>query len=624
MSVQFTQSPVLFQDLEGEQYNYAGITYREAAVASPLVEDGSGQGLGHPEVTRKFATKKMVRTQIPVFRATEEAVREALVIAPKKTWLAYGDAVISIKSAVSKTGIAVLERWTSLIPGKVVSEPVVKVNEETRNVSVAVECMEVQDGDAEKLRGFGKFRSNGGFLRNIEITNQATGELVFNPMQSLRDANGNFNQVEHVVGGEEYKTLNYVIGLVAEQMKEGVAVWDSRTGKWENEQELMQLVEKQAVKVTVKRGNYEESCYQMLKDLYSKHPDFSFNDDLREVTHKNVWAWVGNQVQIVEVPLTRTFMGKCPIFAEHIHYLGTEFPELYSVLLAEVRKNQQLVGAALAIAEGEIPGATDENPYGTCVVLDGQTIVSSGDKTTINLSKMEDGVAVIDEVVVAGEYDMQFISKLHRLLAKNGFTGVVIESSDKNGDPYPVPLSLDIFKLITGSSSHKAVRLFFQILQHLEASDEDRSYDNWEGHLYRLTRMLAGELEYVVADSNALLAKATKTTPIAFGCRAASTLDASVRKDEMHMCSAMLAFWGLEAGDLAVLGRVPVPGMGVFKITINEDVPFGTAVVNAAMKHAVEEGDVDGDQLLAVIFSKEGELRRPGANVPEVAGVAQD
>lgn len=624
MSVQFTQSPVFFQDLNGEGYNYAGIQYREAAVASPLVEDGSGQGLGHPEVTRKFATKKVIRTSIPVFKSSSEQVTKSLKVAPKGTWLNYGDAVISIQSAASKTGVATLERWTSLIPGKVISEPVVSINEETHNLSVSLECIEVQDGDAEKMRGFGKFRSNGGFLRNIEITSQETDEVVFNPQQPLRKADGELAQVEHVVGGEEYKTLNYVIGLVAEQMKDGCAVWDSRSGKWENEKELMGLVEKQATKVKVRRWNYEDSCYQMLKDLYGSHPDFNFNDSLREVTHSNVWAWVGNQVQIIEVPLTRTFMGKCPIFAEHIHYLGTEFPELYKVLLDEVRKNQTLVGTALDIAQGEIPNATDENPYGNAVVFDGQTIVTEADKLTLALSQQEDGVTVVDEIGVAGDYDMQLISRMHKRLVKGGYSGVVIESVDSEGYTYSVPISLDIFRLITGSSSHKAVRLFFQILQHLEADVEDRSYDNWEGFFYRLTRMLAGELEFIVADSNSLLAKATKTTSIAFGCRAASTLDASVRNDEMHMCSAMLKFWGLEAGDFAVLGRVPVPGMGVFKITINEDVPFGTAVVNAAMKHAVEEGDVDGDQLLFIAFSGEGVLRLPGANVPDVAGIAQD
>ena len=99
-------------------------------------------------------------------------------------------------------------------------------------------------------------------------------------------------------------------------------------------------------------------------------------------------------------------------------------------------------------------------------------------------------------------------------------------------------------------------------------------------------------------------------------------MDASVKLDEIHMHSEMLAYWTITEGDLFVVGRVPVPGLGVLRVVANDKVPFGTAVMSAAIKHAIEEGDVDGDSLIGIVISPEGELKTPGNNVQGVNPLA--
>lgn len=593
MSVKLTNSPVYFVDKAGEGYNFSGIKYSEAAVASPLVEDGSGQGLGHPQTSRKMCVQTTISTTVAAFKFDYDDVEKTIIVAPRKTKLNYGDAVISMKSTVAKSGLVVLEKWTSLHQGKVISEPTMKYSTTTNMLSVSVDCLEIMEGDAEKFRGFGKFRSNGGFLRNIEITTNS-GEIVFNPNQPLKDAEGNLLQVEHVIGGEEYKTLNYIIGLLADQMPEGVAVWDETTGRWENEAELESLVESSMIRVTVRRWNYEQSVYDMLKAMYGNHPDFAFCDTNHQIIHSNVMAWVGNQVQIIEVPLTRTFVGKCPLFGEHIATLGMEFPELYKVLAQDVAKNQKMISAALDLAEGVIPGATDANPYGNCVIIDSFTEVVSGEKSTLDMERQEDGSTILNKIVVAGDYDLDLLSRFHRMLTKAGFEGMVIEACNDNDDVCVFALRLDTFRLLTGSASHKLVRTLFQLFSHLETSSEgdERDYNNWTGEFYRLAMMLKGGLELAVADSSSLLAKATKTTAIAFTCRVGGSMDASVGLKEFHICSELAQFWGLEAGDLIIPGRVPVPGMGVFTLVLNDNVPMGTVIYASAMQHSVQEGDM--------------------------------
>ncbi len=600
MSIKTVNSPVFFVDNSGEAYNFAGIEYKEAAVASPLVEDGSGQGLGHPETTRKMAVQTTISAVVPAFKFDPQDVTNTLVIAPRKTKLKFGDAIISTKSAVAKSGLLVLERWTSLNAGKVVSEPTINYNDITSMLSIKVDCLEIMEGDAEKFRGFGKFRSNGGFLKNIAITT-ADGCVVFNPQTALKDAEGNLLQVEHVVGGEEYKTLNYVIGLLADQMAEGQAVWDAAMGKWENEAELISLVETQMTRVVVRRWNYEQTVYEMLKAMYGNHPDFAFDDSNNQVTHSNVMAWIGNQVQIIEVPLTRTFVGKCPLFAEHIATLGMEFPQLYKVLLNDVAKNQKMIAAALDLAEGIVPGATEENPYGNCIIIDNQTMVVDGEKSTLDLARQEDGSTILNNLIVSGDYDLDLLSKLDRMITKAGFAGFVIEAFNEDDECCVFALNLATFRLLTGSASHKLIRTLVQLFVHLETPNgDDRNYDNWENEFYRLAMMLKAGLEIAVADSNSLIAKATKTTAIAFTCRVGGSMDADVKLDEFHIHPELAEFWGLQSGDIIVPGRVPVPGMGVLNLVLNSEVPMGTAIYPSCIQHALQEGDKIIDSLVTL------------------------
>ena len=616
MAIKFNESPVFFVDKNNEAYNFSGMNFKVAAVASPLVEDGSGQGLGHPEVSRKKAQKTSVSLTLSAIRGDEEEIMKKVWVASKKTKLQPGDVVIKYQNKKGSETV----KWSSFLPGVIVEEPIIRFNPTNRTLDIRVECIEIESSDAEKYRGFGKYRSNGGFLNNIRVENPVTGQVIFAPELPLKDDKGEIVQAEHLVGREEYKTLTFVIGIIAEKMKAGKAVWNSKDGKWENEAELMSVVESEAQRVTVYRGNYEQSAYEMLKALHGECVDFVFDDGTNSIIHKNAWCWYGNQVEIVEVPMTKTFVGKCPLFAEHIAYIGTEFPELYKVLLGEVKNNQELINNALDIALGAIPDSTDDNPYGSCVVIDGETLVTEGKKVSISISEVEGGVSVIDDITIPEnqEFDLKFFKKLHKLLLKNGFTGIVIESFDVNGEVNAVPLSLDVFTLVTGTVSQNAFVTLARLFAELEYEVEQRAYDNWEGNFYRLSRMLQGSLEFIIADSNALIAKATKTGPIAFTCRAGSTIHASVAMNEIHLHSEHLTYWGIEQGDLFVIGRVPVPGLGVLKVVANDKVPFGTAVMNAAIKHAIEEGDVDGDSLIGIVFSPEGDLRLPGEKVQDV------
>lgn len=613
--ISLDENQVYSRDLNGELFNYSGINYYEAAVASPLVEEGSGQGLAHPETTRTFATKTKVKAVLPLYVKSEEDVLEQIKVAPLGTQLSYMQPVITQASAIAKTGYVALAFWDSLIPGEIVGEPEIKYNNKTNTVEVAVNCIHKQAGDAEKFRGFCKYRSNGGFLKNIAIYNG--DELIFNPNVDLHDAEGKLQQVEHCIGGEEYKTLMFVISLLADKMPGGKAIWDSVTGDWENKEILEALIESECKRVTITRWGIEATCYQMLKANYGENPDFAFNDEEREVTHSNALCWTGTHANIVEVPLTGVFVGKTKMFAEHIAYLGTEYPALYQKLMTSVFDNQKLVKSALDIVKGNIQGATDENPYGDYLVVDDQTQTLVSEKVTVSRTK-EDGIYYCSKIQMIEEYDWEFLTALSAKMTKNNIPGFVFEPVDMEGEPYSIVLPLDIILRLTGTISHKIIRNLIQILMHLETELDDRDTGNWTGKYYRYVRLLESSLEEAVVNSNKLIARATKTTDVAFTCRAGTTIDESVKLDELHIHPDLAALWKLREGDTAIIGRVPVPGAGSLKLVFNEAVPYGTAVCNAAIKHAIEEGDSDGDSMLFLVIDQEGMIVKPPKYLPNV------
>lgn len=600
MTINLETSKVAF--VKGESsYSFQGIKYSEAVVASPLVEEGSGQGLGHPEVSRKFCAKKTLSEAIPVWRFEPDHVKSRLQAREVNSKLAKGDWVVRLllDSGKYKT----LLRWESEMEGVVISETTCSFKERTSTLRVKVDCLEVITTDAEKFRGFGKWRGNGGFLRNIEILD---GEVIlFNPNLPLRE-DGKLVQCEHVVGGEEYKTLTYVTSLLANKTTTGKAEWDAHIGQWRNANELENLIRREARTVTVRRWNIEDSVYAMFKTLYGKDNNFTFDDSCNQVVHKDVWCWVGEHVNIVEVPLTRTFMGRCSLFAEHIHYLGTELPELYKQLLKMMKGRQDMVRDALNMA-------LQNQSLDKLLIIDAETVITEG-PVGINYTTDEDtGESYIDSISVPGEFTENTFTQLQRGAEKCGFIGflIVAEAGRQDKDEACVALNLDLFRRLSGNTASKAARSLLELFCALEVTLEDRCYDNWSGHFYRLARAIEGGLEILVADSSALLRKATKTPEVAFTCRVGGTIDASVARDELHICKDMATTWGLEAGDIAVPGRVPVPGMGCLKVVLNNHVPYGTVVIASATQHAIQEGDCDGDSVIFLAFSPEGKLRVP-------------
>ena len=595
MTIKLTQSNVQF--VNGDQsYSFQGVQYKEAVVASPLVEEGSGQGLGHPETSRTFVAKKTLNQQIPVWRFTAESVAKEIQVREVNTRVQPGDWIVR---RVTDKGAKTLIKWQSEMEGVILGKPRIRFSERTNTLSIKLDTYELVTTDAEKYRGFGKWRGNGGFLRNIKITNG--NDVVFNPNTPLKDESGNLLQVEHVVGGEEYKTLTYVTSLLASKLPEGTAKWNAATGQWEDSEELEKLIEREATRVTVQRWNIEDSVYEMFKAMYGDDKNFKFNDKKNEVIHLNAWCWVGTQTNIVEVPLTRTFMGRCNMFAEHIHYLGTELPALYTQLLELQKGRQKMVKDALNMALQNVPAKA-------LAVIDSETLVVEG-KLGVTLAEPNDeGDVYVDTISIPGELTLETVAKLQRKIEKQGFAGVSILIEEKD---YELFLNLDLFRRLSGSAAEKGGRSLLELLTHLEIDVEDRLYDNWEGHLFRLARSIEANLEGLVANSSSLLAKAAKTPDIAFTCRVGGTLDASVGLKELHISSVMASKWGLEEGDIVVPGRVPVPGMGSLTVVYNDAVPYGTVNMASATQHAIQEGDQDGDSTVFLAFSKDGALRIP-------------
>lgn len=652
--------PVYFRDLQGREHEFRGINYLEAVVQSPLVEEGSGQLLCHPQSTRTFAVRTKVRTNLPGNRLGEESLRSKIRVAGaplggewKNQTVGYGQSVISMVTPKGEGFTTrVIEKWGEVMPG-IIKDVQTHWDDQSQLLTVSVECLAVMSGDNEKYRGFGKARGNGGFLRNIKVTQTGTGKTVFDPQSDLK-IQGNYVQVEHVVGAEEYKVLNYLIGMLAHEMDR--IVWNSLTGKWEgfksgqklDEKDLLDLLGRKAKRVEVTRKWLDGQVYSMLKRLYGPggkdyaEGEFSFNDETRSITHHAAPAWIGLQTQIIEVPMTLSFMGKTSMFAEHISYLGTEFPSLRKELLQSVKRNSVHLERLFDMAMGVIPGATEDNPTGEALVLDEASLIAHGDKWAMKSLVTETGGKVVETLTIPSQcqYDTEFARTLGKKLSKIGYPALVFEAANSSGEIGATCLYLQGFVNMTGEVAHKAFKNFSLLLQLLEEPADERDH-KWDAEYYRLVRMLQGAMEFLVADSNALLAKAAKTEKCLLTSRRMGTVDGSVGWGEIHAHPAFLALYGLQPhyevrykedgssyqtdhnpkGDWAVNGRVPVPGSSTQKWVANSRVPFGVVCQNAALVHYQDNGDHDGDSGVTIVLDHKGKLKpvKAGINVNPIA-----
>jgi hypothetical protein len=107
------------------------------------------------------------------------------------------------------------------------------------------------------------------------------------------------------------------------------------------------------------------------------------------------------------------------------------------------------------------------------------------------------------------------------------------------------------------------------------------------------------------------------------------TIDGSVKWDEVHAHPAFLQYFGITPhygvrlkddgsreeyehradGDSFIPGRVPVPGCGLSKWVLNEDVPFGVICQQAGAVHFEDNGDHDGDSTVGIVETFEGKLK---------------
>jgi hypothetical protein len=616
--VQVNNSPVYFRDSSGVEHNFQGINYLEAVVQSPLVEEGSGQGLGHPECTRAFATKTVVREAFLTNNGGSDAVKESLVLPTVGQWLHYGCPVIQVryKDTEGVEKLRTIRKWDNLTPAYLGETPEFNVNVDSGLLTVKLSMIMVSQGDAEKFRGFGKWRSNGGFLLDINILSERSSATVFNPNLPLKDAQGNLLQVEHVVGPEEYKVLTYLTGMLGHKI--GKVVWDAKTGHWEGpngetENQLAEMLEAMSTRVTVDRPNLNPKVYSMLKAKYGSSEDFTFTDKTCSVVHYNAPCWVGVQTQIVEVPTTLAFMGKTAIFMEHLAYLGTEFPAIFKEMVASATESFNAAVRFIDIAEGEIPGADDENPCGESWVLTVTSELIDSDKwgvLTYQDEELGEKSKIVSELHIphGTEFDFLFLETLWEKATKLGCKALTIYAEGTKNEFAVVSLDIPAFLALTGNVAQNVYAGLVNIFCLMQTPCDDRD-SSWFSEFYRQVAMLQGAIKFLVTDSNALIAKASKTKPIALTLRSGSTIHNSVADDEIHIHSATADYYGIVGGDWLVIGRIPVPGVGRLKVVVNDHVPFGTAVMQAGVKHEIEEGDVDGDSLVAIIIDSRGRIK---------------
>lgn len=576
-----TTSPIKFLLQDGNKVEWQGVEYRTARIQSPLVEEGSGNGIGHPEVTREFHIQTVVRGAVPFVRR-DDKMENHIYVAPIGTELKTGDVVIGYKS---KLGIVPVTTWDNYASGRVTDKPVIKVNGLTKNVNITLPCVAIAHGDVQKFRGVGKFRILP-FTTDITVTEQESGKVVFDPRQPLTQ-----DMVEHLVGDEEGKTLTQVIAMVASSMPNSEAVWDNNTGEWQHAQLLEEKIAQLAKRYIIVRSNYEQNVYEMLKDIHGGDQNFSFDDATNTIIHRNAIGYVGNTVDVIETPLTENFVGKTTLFGEHVGAIAYDYPELYKIIAADIEKNAQVVEKVLSTVDTEVSDSD-------CVIFDYvNTVIKEGKKTTIkkeDIDEQEDGSLLIYDMQVSkddlGLTLVRKIAKAVKALGKDYLK--LIAPEGHNSMAYECHLHVDVLGVIVGDTSSDAYKVLTALLTMLQQPEEERNSDGWDNTFRANVAILKASVEKTVATSNALMEKLNKTSKIAFTCRIANTVDAAVSIDELHIHPTLASKFDVQDGDIALCSRVPMPGVLPLTIVVNDRVPNSVVLCNAAAWAAGNEGEL--------------------------------
>jgi len=664
------ESPVGFRSPQGEVIRYAGINYLVGVCLSPLTPEGSGQGHSHPDTKRIISTITVERVDIPVPAGTtetltiEEYIKSRVVAIKAESLVSLGTPLVSIKSAQDK--VLPILRWESVLPGRVKDIEVIH-SEITNNLQIKISVEQLRISDVEKFRGFSKYRSDGGFDRSIKIQESGTGKLVFNPNIPLKDEEGNYLQLERVISTEESKTILFVVGLVAHELGEPGAIWDSLTGQWENFETIVSKMEEMMLKVDVSRWDIDPEIYSGFKNLYGDDPKFIFDDDTRSIVHKEVPFWQGVQTEVVETPTTLAFAGKTSLFLEHILYLGSEYPVLFQKFLDSMRRNKANIvelysGMGLfydclnSFEEWEYKKSLNDPEYPAVLQLPPSfdkyqresLILTENSKITWREDFDKERMLVVfpdggeeyrsnalHELMLSDSLDWDSaLTILERKLSKKDIKGLLFFSS-RSTSPSLLFIPLKSFIQYTRNGNSLTYRDFISLLMLLETPLDKRD-EGWNGLFYRSIQIVKGRLEKLIAESNSMAAKMSKTEKICLSARIGTTNWGIIRPNEIHLHPASVAYYGLHShysvhldplkdpandnvsyhwkvdgkiskenpstygdtvGDYLIFGRIPVPGMDLLKVISNELVPFGTVFTLSSTHQFANEGDADGDSV---------------------------
>lgn len=688
-------SPINWRLEDGELIQFAGVNYLIGIGYSPLIAEGSGQGIAHPETIRILTTITTERVNIPVPAKVSERMLVQEYIAKKvrtvevDSFVTIGSTLVAMYSAQNKE--QVLLQWTSVLPA-IVRDIEYIYSEVTNSLDVKVTLEQLRKSDAEKARGVEKYRSDGGFNRSISIYESESKELIFNPNHPLKDSEGNYQQLERVISPEESKTILALIGLVAHEL--GGVTWDSLTGQWENLDLITSKLEEMMLRVDIKRSDVDPYIYQGFRNLYFDDEDFIFNDDKRSIIHKNVPFWQGVQTEIIETPTTLAFAGRTSLFLEHDLYLGSEFPKLSQKLFNSIQSNSEDVRelyksmtffynalTSFNLWEQRItevdPNAVLELPQEFYDLQKKSLIISESslitwqkdldkDRVLIVIPETAEGVSSndLDSLILPDSLDWDSaISIVQQKLLKIGITGLLFFSFTKGQSLLYIPLQS--FLKYTRTGSGLTYRDFISILVLLETPFDQRD-DGWYSNFYRFIQIVKGRLEALLAESNTMAAKMSKTERICLSARIGNTNWGIIKPNEVHLHPASIGYYGLRphysvhlnpiqylsdeekvkgvdvdnityhwkvnehllqdhpdlfekgmvtVGDYIVLGRVPVPGMTLLKVVSNELVPFGTVFTLSSTQQFANEGDADGDQATCIVIRDDDLFECKGLNI---------
>ena len=297
----------------------------------------------------------------------------------------------------------------------------------TSTLHVRVELYNVSHSDAQKYRGTSKYRILS-YCRSILV--YKGGKVVFDPRKPLDDT----NIIEHLVGDEEGKTLTQIVEMAANVIG---ATWLG--DRWDKQEEIEKWIKDNHFYAKIVRWNIEPTVYGMLKAQFEGNPDFEFEDSRCKIIHHKANAWIGTVTEVIETPLTETFIGKASLFGEVISYLGIQWPNLYNLLMEEVMKNHAALHYIYEMA-GEVDDAeavmTDpfivvDPDIGTKVIFGSETKVVLAAMTPeealivlgIDVNQYAEYVAAgtnlfkVDTIQVPyGELDLETLRSIHKAL----------------------------------------------------------------------------------------------------------------------------------------------------------------------------------------------------------------